>query len=54
MKKKQQEQEVIMYPKASEVFVDERLACYFRPLLTFSHTHEGNAARQSASASCRS
>lgn len=42
MEKNQQEQKVIMYPKASEVFVDERFACYFRPLLTFSHLHEGS------------
>ncbi|QQP12274.1 hypothetical protein FJQ98_24800 [Lysinibacillus agricola] len=32
---------ITLYPKASDVFVDVRLACYFRPLLSFTDVVEG-------------
>lgn len=43
MVKKWQENGVILYPKASDVFTDERLACYFRPLLSFACRQDGSA-----------
>ncbi|MFX3839216.1 hypothetical protein ACJBS6_11355, partial [Streptococcus suis] len=41
MAKKWHENGVILYPKASDVFTDERLACYFRPLLSFACRQDG-------------
>ncbi|WP_232699164.1 hypothetical protein [Brevibacillus daliensis] len=43
MDKNLDEKKITLYPKANDVFVDESLACYFRPLLTFSYVHEGTA-----------